>query len=798
MIDDDGAAAWSNELLGFSNEILMVVDSETRIIVSASPWACECLGYPLGALQGMAISEIEVSIADVFYWEEVAQGHVREVSKVAGIYRRNDGSEIPVLKDVRKTERGSHAFLVVRARDNREGHLREEMLESLTSLLQATLEATGDGVLVLNEGGNVVNMNRRLVEVWQIPEHVYASGGPVILSWMSGQVMNYPSAFPEGLFHLESYSPRNKIELTLKGNRYLECRVQAQRVGGVVVGRIYSFHDVSQNKQAEERLIKEYQYREKIIQSLPGIFYVFDGDGKFQEWNRNLEDLTGRSSEEMTVTHPLDLFDGDDKFHIANAITRGFKDGIVTVEAALRDKNGRHIPYFFSGAMCDVDSRSLLIGLGVDISERKLVEQKVMHERTRLATILRMASDGIHVLDAAGYLVNANEAFLRMLGYDQSVIGHIHISEWDIDHDWETNRRRNESLIFQQLSSVFEARYRCRDNSIISVEISACGIEIDGQSLLYAASRDITQRKKGESQLRLAASVFSNSEEGILITDADNRIVDVNSAFSRISGYSRSEVLNKKPEILRSSRQGKPFYKDMWQVLNTDGHWQGELWNKRKNGELFAVRLTITAVHDEGGHLAHYVAIMSDITEVRSYQEKLEKLAYNDSLTGIPNRALFFDRIHQAVAYAQRNQTIMVVGYLDLDEFKPINDTYGHQAGDEVLTQVAKRLRESIRGGDTAARLGGDEFAFLLLGIEGIEECHLALRRIQNKIAAPMEIKGITVSISASIGATLCPTDSSDVDVLLRHADQAMYAAKDAGKNCIHLYVGSEQGESIQ
>jgi len=671
------AAEWDSGLLEYSKEILLVVDAQSGSIVTANAYGCEFLGYSLESLKGMAVTDIESSLADTYYWEEVAQGHAREVSNVAGIYRCSDGNEIPVLKDVRRATKLQREYLVVRSRDNREGCLREEMLESLTSLLQTTLESTGDGILVLNNSGSVVNMNRRLVDVWNIPEHVYADRGAGILNWMASQIVSSQGQLPEELFDWSSQVSVEKVELKLKEERYLECRIQAQRVSGAFAGRIYSFHDISDNKRTETRLIREYQFRERIIQSLPGVFYAFDSNGRFQEWNQNLENITGKSSEEMSMVHPLDFFDGDDKFRIADAITRAFKDGFVTVEAALRDRTGNHIPFFFSGSLCEVGGSPILIGLGFDVSERKLVEKKVLHERTRLATILKMASDGIHVLDASGYLVNANESFLHMLGYDQSVIGHLHISEWDIDHDWETNRARNESLIANQSSCVFEARYRCRNDNVIHVEISACGIEIDGQSLLYAASRDITQRKHGESQLRLAASVFSNSEEGILITDADNRIVDVNSAFTRISGYSKDEVLHKKPEMLRSNLQDMQYYAEMWAILNREGHWQGELWNKKKNGELFAARLTITAVDDATGRLTHYVAIMSDVTEVRQYQEKLEKLAYNDNLTGIPNRALFFDRIHQSVAYAQRNQTLMVVGYLDLDAFKPINDTYG-------------------------------------------------------------------------------------------------------------------------
>jgi diguanylate cyclase (GGDEF)-like protein/PAS domain S-box-containing protein len=296
--------------------------------------------------------------------------------------------------------------------------------------------------------------------------------------------------------------------------------------------------------------------------------------------------------------------------------------------------------------------------------------------------------------------------------------------------------------------------------------------------------QDITARRAVEAQLRLAASVFESAHEGICITDPDERILDVNATFCETTGYSRDEVLGKTPRLLGSSRQPREFYAAMWQDLAANGHWQGELWNRRRDGTDYAERLTISAVRDASGAVSHYVGILSDITAAREHADRMERIAHFDVLTGIPNRALLADRMHQAIAQTSRTRSLLAICYLDLDGFKTINDTLGHAAGDRVLVEMAERLASCLRGGDTVARLGGDEFVLLLLGLAQTDECEFALQRILEAMNYPVEAAaGQLVALSASIGVTLYPHDLADADTLLRHADRAMYQAKQQGKN---------------
>ncbi len=299
---------------------------------------------------------------------------------------------------------------------------------------------------------------------------------------------------------------------------------------------------------------------------------------------------------------------------------------------------------------------------------------------------------------------------------------------------------------------------------------------------------DITERKQSEDSLRLAASVFATSQEGIVISDPENRIIDVNPAFTRLTGFAREEALGRNPSFLSAGLHNADFYAEMWRTIKTTGTWQGEVWNRRKSGEAFAELLSIIAVKDSQGRLQHYVGAFSDISVLKAHEADLDRIAHYDVLTSVPNRRLLGDRLEQAIARANRLGKNLAVCYLDLDGFKPINDQFGHEGGDQMLVEIARRLLSISRADDTVARLGGDEFVMLWNDIGDESECSRALERILVEVSAPMMLDAIPVSVSASIGVTLYPDDNVDADSLLRHADHAMYSAKQLGKNRYQMF----------
>jgi diguanylate cyclase (GGDEF)-like protein/PAS domain S-box-containing protein len=294
--------------------------------------------------------------------------------------------------------------------------------------------------------------------------------------------------------------------------------------------------------------------------------------------------------------------------------------------------------------------------------------------------------------------------------------------------------------------------------------------------------------REAEESLRITASVFDSSQEAIFITDSENNIIDANLAFTQITGYSREDVLGKNPKILSSGHQKKEFYAQLWETLKRDNAWRGEIWNRRKSGDIYPEMLSISALCDNDGKVLRHVAVFSDISHLKEHEAELTRVAHYDPLTSIPNRLLLADRMKQGISQTSRDQNMMAVCYLDLDGFKLINDTMGHEVGDAILVEVSKRIENTIRGGDTVARLGGDEFVILLLGLEKGEESLATLERLLKSISDPIIVQNKTLKISASIGVSIYPSDNEDPDTLLRHADQAMYVAKESGKNRYHIY----------
>ncbi|MCB8748128.1 EAL domain-containing protein [Rhodoferax sp. U2-2l] len=316
---------------------------------------------------------------------------------------------------------------------------------------------------------------------------------------------------------------------------------------------------------------------------------------------------------------------------------------------------------------------------------------------------------------------------------------------------------------------------------------------------------DITSLKLAQAELHLAAGVFTHALEGIMITTADATIVDVNDAFTQITGYSHQEAVGQNPHMLHSGRHDRPFFAAMWRALAASGHWRGEIWNRRKDGVVFAMLMTISAVKDTQGNTQHYVALFSDITALKEHQSQLERMAHFDALTSLPNRVLLADRLQQAMRQAKRRQQQLAVAYLDLDGFKAINDHHGHEVGDQVLVALTHRMKEALRVGDTMARLGGDEFVAVLIDLDDASASFPLLQRLLGVAALPVQLGDLNLQVSASLGVTFYPqAQDIDADQLLRQADQAMYQAKVAGKNCYCVFDAAqdshirEHHESLQ
>ena len=295
--------------------------------------------------------------------------------------------------------------------------------------------------------------------------------------------------------------------------------------------------------------------------------------------------------------------------------------------------------------------------------------------------------------------------------------------------------------------------------------------------------------------LRLAAKVFESTLEGIMVTNARRIVESVNPAFTRITGYKAHEVIGKTPVVLSSGRHDAAFYKKMQNDLNVHGHWQGEIWNRRRSGEIYPEWLTINTVRNAEGEAVNFVGVFSDITQRKAAEKQMQFLAYHDGLTGLPNRTLLFDRLEHAIAHARRNRHMVAVMFLDLNRFKQINDTLGHHVGDQLLQMVAQRLSASVREGDTVARLGGDEFIVVLESVAQAGDVSSVVQKIMAALSQPMQLDGHETGVTTSIGISLYPTDGAQPEALIKCADAAMYLAKQGGHGHFRFFNAADPPE---
>ena len=336
----------------------------------------------------------------------------------------------------------------------------------------------------------------------------------------------------------------------------------------------------------------------------------------------------------------------------------------------------------------------------------------------------------------------------------------------------------------EMLGDITKLRHVYAAISVGAILVLACIL----MTVIISMRRDLAERKRVERALQLSARVFSDSREGITITDSEGTIVDVNKAFTRITGYSREEALGQNPKILKSGRHPQEFYDEMWQAITKDGSWSGQIWNRKKSGEIYASLLSISTVYDEQHGTQNYIAFFSDITYMKDYEQELKQMAHYDVLTGLLSRSLLEDRLQQAIAQSQRSKTLVAIAYIDLDGFKEVNDRYGHAAGDELLVLTAQRMKSVLRGVDSLVRIGGDEFVAILTNVDNEEDSEQILNRMLQAVAEDALVGNTVMQISASIGVTICQDSAQDIDALVSEADYAMYKAKQSGKNGICFF----------
>ena len=532
----------------------------------------------------------------------------------------------------------------------------------------------------------------------------------------------------------------------------------------------------------------------RAIDALPGPLFVFDAAGYMRYWNTHLERAWGYGRERIASMSPLDFFPAEERSRIREAVERVFAEGVAETEGEVEDAAGRRLPHRFAARRIDRMSDSLAVGLGVDIREQRRAEAALRASEQQFRAVFEQAALGIVIVGSDRRPTAVNPAFERIVGRPAAELESMTVDEFThpddagLDLPWFRELQRGERSNYQ-----LEKRYRTPAGETIHARTTVSRLHDppnEGEpTSVIALVEDITEKHERESKLRQWANVFENTTEAILITDPENRIVDVNPAFTTITGYAAEEIRGQTPRVLKSGYHDQSFYERMWWSLQRDGVWQGEIWNRSKDGAVYPQTMTVNAVRDANGEVINYIAVITDVTQLRRSQQELEYLAHHDPLTGLANRVLLRDRLEHALSRQMRSPAGLAVVLLDLDRFKDVNDSLGHTTGDELLIAAATRLSAACRAQDTIARLGGDEFAVLAEDVSAEEEVARLASRLCRSLAEPIAVDGRELYVGASAGIAVPPRDGSDAETLVKNADTAMYRAKEESGSAYCFYA---------
>ncbi|WP_236233850.1 EAL domain-containing protein [Pseudomonas tohonis] len=549
--------------------------------------------------------------------------------------------------------------------------------------------------------------------------------------------------------------------------------------------------DITEAKDTEHALRLSQQKFASVFHNCPDVIALARRqDGRLLDVNRTFEQQTGieaaqaigRTATELGIWGTPDMGPG--------LLQRLQSESLHNLEMTFRRQSGESFTGLISAQPIDLDGVPALIVVVRDITLVKETQQQLKISEEKFARAFHASPDGLLITRLVdGRLIEANEGFTRITGYVAREAAERSTLELGIWANPEDRQQMVRAISEQGSLRNFTAPIRTKGGSIRLCELTAQPIPINGEACVLTIARDITERQQMQEKLLQAATVFESTAEGVMITDTEQRITAVNRAFTEITGYSEAEALGQSPRLLASGQHDSAFYAAMWHQLAADGHWQGEIWNRRKNGEPYPEWLTISAVRNRDEQITHFVGVFADISTLKHAQARLDYQAHHDPLTGLPNRILFESRLQAALLDATTDAQQGAVLFIDLDRFKHINDSLGHPVGDLLLKGIAARLKEQLRDIDTVARLGGDEFIILLPGLHNAVDAEHVANKVLACFSAPFEADDHEFFTSASIGISLYPEHGSDVATVVKNADAAMYRAKSKGRNRIEFYT---------
>lgn len=595
-------------------------------------------------------------------------------------------------------------------------------------------------------------------------------------------------------------------------------RAKARNAQGEPIAAVGGTLNINQRKLAELALVDQNQFQNALMEAIPIPIFYKDAQGRYLGFNQAYEAFMGRSRTELIGKSVFDMASPElaEVYHAADLQLMAQR-GTQVYESQVKDGAGAvHEVVFHKAAFLDSSGQvGGLVGGILDITARKQAQNQLQESERRthaLYTLLRCVADNVPDMiwakDVDKRYLFVNKAICEQLlqaentneplGKDDLFFAQRARSQHPDDAQWHTfgeSCQDSDALTLQRgCTGQFDEAGHVQGHFLALDVHKAPLIDDTGCTIgVVGSARDVTAEHAAQEKLRIAALVLANSSEALMLSDAHGQIVDINPAFTQMTGYTRDEAVGKSTEFLRSDKHEAHFYQSKWTQIEAAGRWQGEVWNQRKNGEIFAAWLTINTLYQEDGSVHRRVGLFSDITDKKRADELIWTQANFDQLTSLPNRRMFQDRLVQDLKKAQRAGSRLALMFLDLDRFKQVNDTLGHAMGDLLLAEAARRIAACTREADTVARIGGDEFTVILAEMFDTSGIDRIANDMLDSLTQPFVLGTEQVQVSVSIGVALYPDDAQTQDELLNNADKAMYAAKEAGRNCFSYFAYAVQ-----
>lgn len=774
----------------------IVITDKDGIIEWANPAFTEMTGFSLDEALGKRPKELIKSGLQPreFYevlWNTILSG---KVWRGEVVNKRKDGShytEEMTITPVYTEDKVITHFIAVK-QDISERKAAEIKLEQSEITYRDILNNLTEAILILDDTGNILDVNRGA-------ELAYQYTREELLKLTAWSVLDaHKNDFNDLQLKLQQVLGGYPVSMEMWGVRKSgEVFPKSSHASkGKYFGRdiiLVVSRDISERKAAEAKLEQSEKTYRGILNSITEAVYIQAADGSFLDVNHGVEAMYGYTREELLGKTPafLSAPDMNDITVALRAIEQAFNGIPQQLEFWGKRKDGSIFPKSVSLVKGEYFGQPVIIAVARDITEQKAFETAIKTSETRYRSLVESAPFPVVIIDeesAAVTFANHPAEALFELDFAKTTGARA--------PDFYVNPEDRERIVARQAAGeIVKAEVvelRTATGKHIWVMMTTAAGMFNGRRSHIATLFDITKHKVAEEKLREAAAVMQNTHEGVMITDASSKLLAVNPAFTRMTGYTEAEVLGKNPRLLNSGRQERAFYDVLWKDLLEHGFWQGELWNRRKSGEVYPQLLTISTIYDDKQQPLRYLGVFADITQIKESQAKLEFMAHHDPLTKLPNRSLAESRLEQELEQAHRHNQQLSVLFIDLDRFKQVNDSFGHLVGDELLCAVAKRLNERLREGDTLGRLGGDEFILIASPLQEKQDAAIIARDFIHALSEPFVLSnGVEVFIGGSIGISLFPDDGITVADLTKNADAAMYLAKENGRNQFSFYTSA-------